>query len=124
MNGPTVTPVAPVGSPQDSLVDKLLRSLEPHHVVVTRVDELRAYLEKYPDIIPHILPTVERARREFGEQAELLMSINDDPEIYDPFVKMLTSAYLTTVRTQCHALIKFVNHCGRTSFATWKGISW
>ena len=88
MNGPTVTPVAPVASPPESPVDVLLRSLEPHRVVVTRQDELRAYLEKYPDIIPHILPTVERARQEFGEQAELLMTINDDPECYDPFVKM------------------------------------
>jgi hypothetical protein len=86
MNGPTVTPVSPVTTPPESPVDVLLRSLEPHRVIVTRSDEVRAYLDKYPDIIPHILPTVERARQEFGQQAELLMTINDDPEIYDPFV--------------------------------------
>ncbi len=88
MNGPIVTDVAPVASPPESPVETLLRSLEPHHVIVTRLDEVREYLDKYPDIIPHILPTVERARQEFGDQAELLMTINDDPECYDPFVKM------------------------------------
>jgi hypothetical protein len=42
-------------------------------------------------LIPHVLPTVERARREFGDAAELTLTINDDPESYDPYLKMYIS---------------------------------
>ena len=37
------------------------------------------------------LSTVERARREFGDAAELTLTINDDPESYDPYLKMYIS---------------------------------
>jgi hypothetical protein len=45
-------------------------------------------LVKYPELISHIRPTVENARQEFGDVAGLTLTLNDDPEIYDPYLKL------------------------------------
>src|SRR5262245_32163580 len=91
MNGPTTTADGQTGSRVESPVDVLLQSLVPYRVVVDCPDHVRAYLERYPELIPHVLPTVERTRQEFGDAAELTLTINDDPECYDPFLKMYVS---------------------------------
>jgi hypothetical protein len=91
MTGPTSTPAGQTPGKAESPVDEMLRSLEPYRVVVKWPDYIRAYLEKYPELIPHVLPTVERARQEFGDVAELTLTVNEDPEIYDPYIKMYVS---------------------------------
>jgi hypothetical protein len=79
---------APINPRLEAPVDELLRSLEPYRVTVQWPDDVRAYLAKYPELIPHVLPTIQRARQEFGDAAELTLTINDDPEIYDPYLKL------------------------------------
>jgi hypothetical protein len=54
-------------------------------------EHVRTYLERFPGLMPHVLPTVERARKEFDDAAELTLRINDDPESYDPYLKMYIS---------------------------------
>jgi hypothetical protein len=89
MNGPTTTAAGEQTSAKPpSPVDEMLRSLEPYRVSVGWLEYVRSYLEKYPELIPHILPTVERARQEFGDAAGLTLTINDDPEIYDPYLRL------------------------------------
>jgi len=72
-------------------LDPLFRSLEGHRVVVDTHDHVRACLKRFPSLIPHVSATVERARRDFGDAAELTLTINDDPESYDPYLKMYIS---------------------------------
>jgi hypothetical protein len=91
MNVPTTTPAGQVPANAESPVEQMLRSLEPYGVVVKSLEYIRAYLDKYPELIPHIRPTVERARQEFGGAAELTLTVNEDPEIYDPYLKLYVS---------------------------------
>ena len=86
MNGPTTA--GDVKTKSESPVDAMFRSLQPYRVRVTRGDYIRSYLEKNPELVSHILPTVQRARQEFGDEAELTLTVNEDPEIYDPFVRL------------------------------------
>ena len=79
---------APINAGVESAVDELLRSLEPYRVTIQWPDTVRAYLAKYPELIPHVRPTVESARQEFGDVAGLTLTINDDPEYYDPYLKL------------------------------------
>jgi hypothetical protein len=72
-------------------LDALFQTLERHRVVIDSPDHVRAYLKRFHGLIPHVLATVERARREFGDAAELTLTINDDPESYDPYLKMYIS---------------------------------
>jgi len=73
------------------LADALLASLQQYRVLIDGPDHVRAYLTGFPGLVPHVLPTVERARREFGDTAELTLTINDDPESFDPYLKMYIS---------------------------------
>jgi hypothetical protein len=86
MNSPTSAGQATAGV--ESPVVEVLRFLVPYQVVIEAAERVRSYLEKYPELLPHVLPTVERARQEFGDVAELTLTINDDPEIYDPYLKL------------------------------------
>jgi hypothetical protein len=72
----------------ESAVEELLRSLGPYGVALQWPEDVRAYLAKYPELIPHVRPTVEGARREFGDVAGLTLTVNDDPEFYDPYLKL------------------------------------
>jgi len=72
-------------------LDPLFQTLEGYRVVIDTRDHVRAYLERFPGLMPHVLPTVERARQEFGDAAELTLTINEDPESYDPYLKMYIS---------------------------------
>jgi hypothetical protein len=69
----------------------LFQTLEGNRVLIDARDHVRAYLKRFPGLIPYVLSTVEHARREFGEAAELTLTINDDPESYDPYLKMYIS---------------------------------
>src|SRR5436309_2792635 len=79
---------APTNAGVESTVDGLLRSLEPYRVTVQWPDNVRAYLAKYPELIPHVRPAVASTRQEFGDVADLTLTINDDPEFYDPYLKL------------------------------------
>jgi hypothetical protein len=72
----------------EAAVEELLRSLGPSGVALQWPDDVRAYLAKYPELIPHVRPTVESARREFGDVAGLTLTVNDDPQFYDPYLKL------------------------------------
>jgi hypothetical protein len=75
----------------EMLGDALLDSLQRYRVLINCPDHVRAYLTRFAGLVPHVLATVERARREFGDAAELTLTINDDPESYDPHLKMYIS---------------------------------
>ncbi len=79
---------APISAGVESTLDDLLCSLERYRVTIQWPANVRAYLAKYPELIPHVRPTVERARQEFGDVAGLTLTINDDPECYDPYLKL------------------------------------
>ncbi len=68
--------------------DEMLRSLETYRVAVQAPEEVRAYLAKYPALMPHVGPTVESVRQACGAGAGLTLTINDDPEFYDPYLKL------------------------------------
>jgi hypothetical protein len=87
MNGPT-TSAAQAKTPSESPVDQMFRSLEPYRVSLEWPEHVRAYVEKYPELIPYVLPAVQRTRQEFGDGAGLSLTINDDPEFYDPYLKL------------------------------------
>jgi hypothetical protein len=78
----------PINAGVESAVEELLRSLESYRVTIQRPDAVRAYLAKYPELIPHVRPAAERVRQEFGDVAGLTLTINDDPEFYDPYLKL------------------------------------
>jgi hypothetical protein len=79
---------APVNASIQSSVDDLLHSLEPFRVTIDERDAIRQYLAKHPDLLSHIRPTVESVRQEFGEVASITLTVNDDPEFYDPYVRL------------------------------------
>jgi hypothetical protein len=79
---------APMNAGAESIVDELLRSLEADRVTIQWPDGVRAYLAKYPELIPHVRPAVASARQEFGDAARLTLTINDDPEFDDPYLKL------------------------------------
>jgi hypothetical protein len=79
---------APIKAGVGTAVDEMLRSLETYRVAVQSPEEVRAYLAKYSDLIPHVGPTVESVRQGCGDGAGLSLTINDDPEFYDPYLKL------------------------------------
>jgi hypothetical protein len=81
MNAPTKAGVG-------TAVDEMLRSLETYRVAVQSPEEVRAYLASYPELIPHVGPTVVSVRQACGDGAGLTLTINDDPEFYDPYLKL------------------------------------
>src|SRR5439155_27106272 len=85
------TPVEQLIAKEDLPLDPLFQSLKEYRVVVDTPDHVGAYLKRFPGLTAQVLPTVEHARREFGDLAELTLTINDDPESYDPYLKMYIS---------------------------------
>ena len=61
----------------------------PADVTVEDTDEVRAYLARYPDLIPVLREMCLEARRQLGDEADLVVRINRDPEFYDPYVKIV-----------------------------------
>jgi hypothetical protein len=57
-----------------------------HGVIVEDHDEIRAYLAKYPEILPWLPDFIAETRKVFGEGARLRLVMNHDPEFYDPFL--------------------------------------
>jgi hypothetical protein len=80
-----------VNAKPEVLADALFNSLQQYRVLIDCPDHVRGYLTRFTGLVPHVLSTVERARREFGEAAELTLTINNDPESYDPYLKMYIS---------------------------------
>jgi hypothetical protein len=87
MNGPYTLTTDQVQAP----VEALLESLTQFHLVIDCPQQIRTYLRLHPELIPCVAPTIEHARREFGDEAELTLTINDDPESYDPYLKLYVS---------------------------------
>jgi hypothetical protein len=88
MNGPNTSSAAQVASEP---AEGLLQALAQYDVVIDCPDHIRTYLQRHTELIPHVLTAVEQTRQEFGEAAELTLTINDDPESYDPYLKMYVS---------------------------------
>ena len=91
MSDANMRSVEQLGAKDELPLALLFQALEGYRVVIDTRDHVRAYLKRFPGLIPHVLPTVEGARREFGDAAELTLTINDDPESYDPYLKMYIS---------------------------------
>jgi hypothetical protein len=91
MSAPNTIPAEQVNAKPVSLPDEVLQCLARYRAIIDGPDHIRAYLGRHPQLIPHVLPTVERVRREFGDAAELTLTINDDPECYDPYLKLYVS---------------------------------
>ena len=91
MSDANIRSVEQLGAKDELPLALLFQALEGYRVVIDTRDHVRAYLERFPGLIAHVLPTVERARQEFGDAAELTLTINDDPESYDPYLKMYIS---------------------------------
>jgi hypothetical protein len=69
-----------------SLVDTVFQELSAQHVVIPREDEVRDYLDQYPDLGDMLGPISVSARQEFGENAELALEVYGDPEIDDRYL--------------------------------------
>jgi hypothetical protein len=91
MNVRNTLSAGPGGAVPELALEALFQGLERYRVRTEFTDHVQAYLGRFPGLIPHLLPTVEHARREFGDSAELSLTINDDPESYDPYLKMYIS---------------------------------
>jgi hypothetical protein len=91
MTVPSTISSGQVNAPPESRADRLFQDLAPYRVNIDCPDQIRAYLDRFPGLIQHVVPTVDRARREFGDMAELTLTINDDPEAFDPYLKMYVS---------------------------------
>jgi hypothetical protein len=61
----------------------------PADVTVEDADEIRAYLAQHPDLIPLVPEVCREARRQLGDEVDLVVRINRDPEFYDPYVKIV-----------------------------------
>jgi hypothetical protein len=91
MHGPSSPSRERPGATPEPSVGEILRDLERYRVVIDCPDQVSAYLGRHPGLIPHVVPTVDRARQAFGDRAELTLTINDDPEAFDPYLKMYVS---------------------------------
>ena len=75
------------GLPEGQLEQAVAR----YRVVVDCPDYVRGYLGRFPGLTPHVVAAVEKARQTFGELPQLTLTINDDPEAFDPYLKMYVS---------------------------------
>src|SRR5262249_7149368 len=78
----------------------------PGGIHVVNPDDVLAYLAQFPDLIP-ILPDIcATTRAEFGDQAELLLQLVHDMEIYDPHlvVCVRVERYSAAVRERIDAI--------------------
>jgi hypothetical protein len=91
MNGPSSPSQDRLGAAPESAADETLQTLARYRVTIDCPDHIRAYLRRYPGLIPHLVPTAEQARQAFGDLAQLTLTINDDPEAFDPYLKMYLS---------------------------------
>jgi hypothetical protein len=91
MNGTPSSSAGQVNARPESSVDELFQALARSRVVIDCPDHIRAYLGRFPGLIPYVVPIAERARHSFGDVAELTLTINDDPESFDPYLKMYVS---------------------------------
>jgi len=91
MNVRNTLSAGPGSAEPELAMEALFQGLERFRVRSDCPDHVQAYLGRFPDLIPRVLPTVEHARREFGDTADLTLTINDDPESYDPYLKMYIS---------------------------------
>jgi len=106
MSGPNILSSGEINSRPASSEEDLFQALATNRVVMDCPDHIRTYLGRYPELIPHVVAAVERSRQQFGEQAELTLTINDDPECYDPYLKMYVSLprYGPDTRVQLDAI--------------------
>ena len=61
----------------------------PADVAVEDADEIRAYLAQYPELMPVLRGLCREARRQLGDETALIVRINRDPEVHDPYVKII-----------------------------------
>jgi len=66
-------------------IDQTLMAVANEHVIVCRVEEVRAYFFEFPDVLGVLLDAVRAARAHLPE-AELHLDVYHDPEIDDRFL--------------------------------------
>jgi len=69
-------------------VEPLLERLLGRGIKIPRPDEVRDYLERYPDVIGLTEKVCNLARVEFAGNAELSLELYIDPEIDDPHLTL------------------------------------
>ncbi len=68
--------------------DEVLQAVAAHEVLVADSREVRSYLEQHSDIASLVPLIVARTRQEFGDEAQLIMSVYRDPEIDDHYLQL------------------------------------
>jgi hypothetical protein len=58
----------------------------PVGLIIKNRAEVRSYLRRHPEFDPTVPAVVQRAREEFGDEAELELEVYHDPEIDDHFL--------------------------------------
>ncbi len=78
----------------------------PGKVEVVNRDEVLAYLAQHPELVPILPDLCARTRAEFGDEAELLLELKHDFEIYDPHLVLCVRMpqYGESVREKIHAI--------------------
>ena len=76
--------VAPVAAP----IDALLSELRADSIRISRLPEVRVYLEQFPDLIPIARHVCDLTLSEFDGKAELSLEVYVDPEIDDPHLTL------------------------------------
>ncbi|GIX47869.1 MAG: hypothetical protein KatS3mg131_2080 [Candidatus Tectimicrobiota bacterium] len=66
-------------------VEKLLESLQEHHVHLKNTNKIQEYLLQFPDLIDVVPHVVDAAARHFPD-AQLVMDMYQDPEIEDRYL--------------------------------------
>jgi hypothetical protein len=91
MNGPGSLSSGLLRAGPESSVDQALQALARVGVAIDCPDQVHTYLGHYPGLTPHVVPAVQLVRQTFGARAELTLTINDDPEAFDPYLRLYIS---------------------------------
>jgi hypothetical protein len=77
----------PLRQPAPVSRHELLDRLTGLGAKLPRPDEVSEYLSQHSDIVNVVTEVIERARDQFGS-AELVLIVNHDPEMHDPYLML------------------------------------
>ena len=77
------------GETEHALAVTLDEALTPSRIIIRDRADVTNYLLSNPELIPLLGPICAQARQEFGQEADLEMFINHDPEIDDQHLTVL-----------------------------------
>jgi hypothetical protein len=68
--------------------DAVLQGLSAFRVLIPNAGEVRVYFENHSDLASLVPVIVARTRHEFGDEAQLVLSVYHDPEIDDRHLQL------------------------------------